>query len=140
MMSRKRQRLAPLGLVVLLGAACNREPPPVTVAKAFASAIQHRNPEQVLPLLDAPAREALEEAAERATDQIGGRRPVGTYEMLQIVDVDPRFQIAQATLVESDERAATVRLRGVDGTEYLLSLVHENGEWRVRVPLPQTSP
>lgn len=123
-------------LVALLGpSACHREAEPVTVAKAFAAAMQHRDAKALLPLLDAQARKRLDDAAERATDQIGGRRQVGTYEMLQVVDVDPRFQVARATLVESDETAATVRLDGVDGSEHVLTLILEDGEWRVRLPL-----
>jgi len=124
-------------LVVLLAVAgCHREPEPVTVAKAFATAMQQRDAKALLPFLDARARKRLEEAAERATDQIGGRRQVGTYEMLQVVDVDPRFQVARATLVDSSETTATVRLDGVDGSEHVLTLLREDGEWHVRLPIP----
>lgn len=128
------------GVLLLLGfftlGGCQREPEPVTVAKAFAAAIQQRSAKGVLLLLDARTQNHIQQAAERATDQIGGRRQVGAYEMLQVVDVDPRFQVAQATLLASDDTEATVRLDGVDGSGHVLTLVLEEGEWHVQVPRP----
>jgi hypothetical protein len=127
-----------LALVVAL-AGCSEEPAPVKTAKEFASAVQGRNVERMLELVDAQTVAHLQQSAERASDQIGGRRSVEPKEMLQIVDVDRRFMVAKAELVDQTETEARVRLVGVDGTEHVLDLVLEDEAWRVRVPLPATS-
>jgi hypothetical protein len=93
--------------------------------------------EEVLALLDAPTVAHVEQAAVRASDQVGGRRSVEPQEMLQVVDVDPRFQVVEAELVQGDERQAVVRLTGVDGSAHSLSLVEEDGSWLVHLPLPR---
>jgi len=117
--------------------ACgDKEPPQVTVAKRFAAAVQSADVEKLLGLVDPAAVAHLERAAERASDQVGGRRNVESHEMLQIVDVDPRLQVAQAELVIGDEETATVQLTGADGSTHELHLVAHEGEWRVRIAVP----
>jgi hypothetical protein len=133
-----RGRIVPtIVLAVLLSAAgCNEEPAPVKAAKAFAVAAQGNNVEALLELVDARTVAFLQQSAERASDQIGGRRSVESEEMLQIVDVDRRFMVAKAELVTQTEDTAQVRLVGADGTEHVLELVLEDESWRVRIPLP----
>jgi hypothetical protein len=131
------------GLTCGLGwaAACgNDEPPPVSAARAFAAAVPSGDSKRMLTLVDERSRDALEQAAHRASDQVGGRRNIEPREMLQIVDVDPRFQIARAELIEEDEGRARVRLTGVDGTEHELTLVNEDDGWKVSLPLPPPLP
>jgi hypothetical protein len=120
--------------------SCNEEPAPVKAAKAFASAVQGNNVEAMLGLVDASTVAMLEQAAERASDQIGGRRSVEPEEMLQIVDIDRRFMVAKAELVTQTESTASVRLVGADGSEHVLQLVLEEDEWRVKVPVPHHAP
>lgn len=114
------------------------EAAPVTTARAFAATVQTGDPKRMLQLVDERARTYLQRAAHRASDQVGGRRNVEPHEMLQVVDVDPRFQVARAELIEADEHTARVRLTGVDGTEHDLSLVHEEDAWKVSIALPPT--
>ncbi|MBL4689312.1 MAG: hypothetical protein JKY37_32265 [Nannocystaceae bacterium] len=112
------------------------EPEPVVAAKRFAVAIKRGDVQTLLELVEAPVAERLASAAARASDQVGGRRNIEPHEMLQIVDVDPTFQVAKAELVESDAQTATVRLTGADGKTHDLGLVNEDGQWHVVVPLP----
>jgi hypothetical protein len=112
------------------------EAAPVTAARRFADAVQNRDVVTMLPLVDSGARDLLQRAAERASDQVGGRRNIEPHEMLQVVDVDPRFQVARAELVHGDDDTAQVKLVGADGTDHLLDLVYEEGAWRVRIVVP----
>ena len=141
--SRLRVAVPVLMLTLGLGSlsACgNEEPAPVTKAKEFATAVRAGNVEDVLEMMDAAAAEHLREAAQRASDQVGGRRVVAPYEMLQIVDVDPSFQVAKAELTQGDDSTATVVLTGADGVTHDLHLVVEDGEWKVRIgALPPTT-
>ncbi len=115
----------------------DEEPAAVTAAKAFTRAARSGNVEQVLALVDAQTVARVGQAAERASDQVGGRRVIEPVEMLQVVDVDPRFQIASAELSQGDDQQAVVRIEGADGTSHTLELVNEQGSWRVRLPLPR---
>lgn len=130
------RRLGAWALVGLLsaGLGCAQESAPVTAAKRYAQAIQVGEPQALIPLLDESTRQVLANAAERATDQIGGRRQIEPEEMLQVVDVDPRFQVRRAELVEREGDRAVVELLGVDGTTHTLHLVLQGGEWRVTLP------
>ena len=58
-------------------------------------------------MIERRAAGRLEAAAERASDQVGGRRNIEPKEMLQIVDIDRTFQLARAELVQSDGQTAT---------------------------------
>lgn len=130
-----------LGVLLVSGswlAACGgEEAAPVTAAKAYADAVASRDVDALLPLLERRAAERLTSAAERASDQVGGRRNIEALEMLQIVDVDPRFQVARAELVDADATSARVRLIGADGKEHLLDLVLEDDDWHVKIPVPE---
>ena len=88
------------------------------------------------PLLDMAATERLHQAAEQASDHVGGRRRVEPTEMLQIVDVSPTFELARAELVDNDGATAHVRLVGAQQESYTLTLVFEDGAWHVRIPTP----
>jgi hypothetical protein len=125
-------------LALLLAAgACNEDPPPVAAAKSYAAAVQRGDAKALLDLVDAQTVAYVQDSAERASDQIGGRRNVEPYEMLQVTDVDPKFQVARTELVSSGEDAATVKLFGADGSEHTLDLVREEGQWHVQVPVPR---
>lgn len=129
-------RTLALILSVSTAPACNEEPAPIVTAKAFASAVQRSDVKSMLELVDEQTLAYVEQSAERASDQIGGRRNVQPDEMLQIVDVDQRFAVAKAELVDMNDVTATVKLVGADGTEHTIELVQEADGWRVRVPLP----
>lgn len=130
-----------LALGVALGVGLpgcgDEEPPAVSAARQFATAARAGDVEQVLALVDAPTVAHVQQAAERASDQVGGRRNVELQEMLQVVDVDSHFQVGEAELVQGDDERAVVRLTGADGTSHSLELVNENGSWRVHLPLPR---
>jgi len=117
---------------------CAKDPPPVAAARQFGAAVASGDHAALIELIDKRWVERLDEAAERATDQIGGRRPIGPEEMFQVVDVDPRFEVRSAVLLDRSDDKAVVRLVGVDGTHYVLTLVLQDERWRVEVPLPPT--
>ncbi len=115
---------------------CKEEPAPVVAAKQFAAAVRARDTQALLEIVDAQTVAYVGDSAERASDQIGGRRSVEPSEMLQVVDVDARFAIVKADLLSESGDAASVRLIGADGTEHDLQLVLEDGEWKVSLPTP----
>ena len=120
-----------------LAGACQADAAdPVRTAQLFTAAVQRGDMKAVLPLLETAAATRLEQAAEQASDQVGGRRRVEPAEMLQIVDVPPTFELAQAQLVDNDGATAHVRLVGAQQESYTLTLVLEDGAWHVRIPTP----
>lgn len=131
-----------LGLCATLTAfGCAKEPDPVETARAFVSAVRSGDSEVLLTLIDAQAVARADQSAQRATDQVGGRRTIESREVIQVVDPPRHFQVAQAELMDNDGEVAHVKLIGVEGEEYVLELVMQDGAWRVRVPtpgLPQT--
>ena len=116
--------------------ACNEEPAPVAAAKQFAAAVRSQDTEALLETVDHKTLAYVERSAERASDQIGGRRSVSPSEMLQVVDVDGRFAVAKAELLSETGGAARVKLIGADGTEHEVQLVFEEGAWKVSLPTP----
>ncbi|MEM7157198.1 MAG: hypothetical protein AAF799_30375 [Myxococcota bacterium] len=121
-----------------LGSGCAKdEPAPVRVARQFAAAARYGDVDQVLEMVDRQTRARVQHAAERASDQVGGRRNIEPEEMLQVVEVDPRFQVASVELGNNDDQRATVLLTGADGTVVSLELVNEDGAWLVHLPLPR---
>lgn len=124
-----------LGLAVLLP-GCKEEPAPVTVAKQFSAAVRAHDIEALLEVVDSRTVAYVEAAAERASDQIGGRRSVEPPEMLQIVDVDARSSVIKAELLSEDGDSASVRLSGADRSEKEVQLVLEDGAWKVSLPTP----
>lgn len=122
-------------VMVSLVPGCRDEPAPVTAAKAFAASVRRGDVKAMLEHVDLQAVTYLEQAADRASDQIGGRRSLAPREMLQIVDVD-RFEIKEAVLVSANDLTAQVKLVATDGAVQVLNLVYENDAWRVQIPVP----
>ena len=120
----------------LSGACREQSADPVRTAQAFTSAVQRGDMKAVLPLLEKATAERLAAAADKASDQVGGRRRIEPAEMLQIADVSPTFELAQTLLVDNDGATAHVRLLGAQQESYTLTLVHEDGAWYVRIPTP----
>lgn len=125
----------------LSGACSDRRSDPVRTAQAFTAAIQRGDMDAVYPLLERAAAERLVAAAAEASDQVGGRRRIEPAEMLQIVDVDPNFELASAELEgdppgADDGAIARVRLLGSERESHVLTLVLEGGAWHVRIPQP----
>lgn len=126
---------------LVLGCARD-EGEPVAVARAYADAARRSDVPGMLAVIDHDAVAELERAAERASDQVGGRRSIEATEMLQIAGVDRTLAVAEATLVEQDSETATVELIMTDGRTVIVHLVWEpsesesGGAWKVRVPLP----
>lgn len=122
-------------VLVLANAGCGGDDPTVVAAKRFAGAVMARDAEMVIESIDASSQEVLQTAAERATDQIGGRRTIAVEEVLQVVDVDSRFEVREATLVQKSDTAATVELTAANRTSHRVHLVLEDGQWKVHLPL-----
>ena len=132
-----------------LVSGCKRkEAEPVAVARAFADAARRGDVEAMLAVIEAPAVDRLAQAAERASDQVGGRRSIEPAEMLQIVGVDRTIAVADAELVDTNLERAHVELTMTDGRTIRLELVWEQaivgdddtparaGGWKVRIPMP----
>lgn len=138
---RRWARPVVLGGLLMVGVgACGEEvPEPVRVARAYAEAVRYQDVEDILPLVDSQTVARLEQAAERASDQVGGRRSIEPVEMVQVVDVDPRFYVdtKASELVHDDGTNAVVELTGTDGSKHRIELVNEDGAWKVRLPLPR---
>lgn len=137
-MMRRSSTLCAVSIALAMLVGCGSDDPPAVVAaKKFAAAVQSGDTERVLALAESAAAERVGQLAERASDQVGGRRLIEPREMLQVVDVDPSFQVADAAIVGGDGvGSAVVALTGADGTVHELTLVDEEGEWRVRIPVP----
>lgn len=120
----------------LSGACSEQGSDPVRAAQAFTAAVRSGDMKAVLPLLEKAALARLEQSATQASDQVGGRRSIEPAEMLQIVDVSPTFELAHTELVDNDGATAHVRLLGAQQETYTLTLVHEDGAWHVRIPIP----
>lgn len=130
-----------VALAVVFTGCGSKDPAPVIAAKKFAAAAQSGDVDRVLELTESASLEHLNQVAERASDQVGGRRVIEPREMLQVVDVDPSFQIAEAAVVGGDGvETAVVALTGADRTIHEITLVNEEGDWRVRVPVPSQQP
>lgn len=136
-----------------LGLACKAdEAEPVAVARAFADAARRGDVDAMLAVIERPAVDQLALAAERASDQVGGRRSIEPSEMLQIVGVDRTIAVASTELVDTDGERAHVELTMTDGRTIRLELVWEQaiagdddnppreGGWKVRIPMPKRSP
>ena len=147
-----RSGVLALGLVLALGFGCQaKESEPVAVARAFAETARRGDIDGMLAVLERPAVERLEDAAETASDQVGGRRAIEPSEMLQIVGVDRTVAVASAELIDEDDQIAHVELTMTDGRTLRLELVWEQaiagdpinpkqearaGGWKVRIPVP----
>jgi hypothetical protein len=131
------------------GSGCKAdEAEPVAVARAFAEAARRGDVDAMLAVIERPAVDQLALAAERASDQVGGRRSIEPGEMLQIVGVDRTIAVASAELVDHNGERAHVELMMTDGRTIRLELVWEQaiagdddtparaGGWKVRIPTP----
>lgn len=141
-----------LGVSLGLGSAslgCKaKESEPVAVARAFAETARRGDVAGMLAVIEQPAVERLEAAAETASDQVGGRRAIEPSEMLQIVGVDRTVAVAKAKLIDESDKLAHVELTMTDGRNVRLELVWEPateasedsaaraGGWKVRIPIP----
>ena len=126
-------------IAVALGGCGEDEPSPVDTVRKFASEARRSDTEDLIPLLERRVQSHLQAAAERASDQVGGRRNIEPEEVLQILDVDRRFQVDELELLEQTEKTARVQIRTTAGGEQVFDLVHQDGSWRIRVPLPTTA-
>ncbi|HVI01924.1 MAG TPA: hypothetical protein VM869_24595 [Enhygromyxa sp.] len=135
-----------------LGLACKpKEAEPVAVARMFADTARRGDVQGMLALIEQAAVERVTEAAETASDQVGGRRAIEASEMLQIVGVDRTVAVAEAELIDDDGELAHVELTMTDGRRLRLELVWEQaiagdehnearaGGWKVRIPLPASA-
>ena len=124
-------------VAALIWTACGTDDDsPQAIARAFANAVQRGDAPAVLGLMERQAVERVQAAAERASNQVGGRRNIDTREMLQIVDIDVTFQLAAVEVQERSQDQASVTLVDAAGKSYPLEMVREQGQWRVRVAIP----
>jgi hypothetical protein len=129
--------------VLCLTIACGSEPAgPEQTAREFAEALRASqvDVQAVLDRLDQRSLDHLQRAAERASDQIGGRRAIEPDELFEVVGMDHRsMEIREIELIETDGATARVKLISADGSEHVLDLVLQEDAWRVRVPVPDST-
>jgi hypothetical protein len=89
----------------------------------------------VLPLLEKAALERLDQAAEQASDQVGGRRRIEPTEMLQIVDVSPTFELARPSWSTTTAPPPTCAC-WEPSRRPTPSPSCKDGAWHVRIPIP----
>lgn len=130
------RRLVLALMPVMMLAGCSEKAASVLAAQEFAAVMQRGDAKALIALVELEAAARLERAATRASDQVGGRRTIELYEMVQIVDIPDSFRVAKSELIDGDDTQAQVALIGADGTRYLLDMVFQEGSWRVRVPMP----
>jgi hypothetical protein len=119
--------------------ACGSDGPEaraVRTAKAFITAARTDNTKALVTLVESSAVAELEGAAAQASEHVGGRRTIEPHEMLQIVDLDPLFQVERVQVVDLDAQLAVVEVTSTNGEKVSLTLVDEDGRWKVRVPSP----
>ena len=122
-------------LAISLG--CHSESDDVlVVAKQFASAVQRKDIPTILKISEQTRIDRLEKAAERASDQIGGRRQVEVREMLQIVGTNSVFAAETFEVTRIQDDRAKVLVTGVSGESFELDMIRQGGLWRVIIPVP----
>jgi hypothetical protein len=139
--------LAPLLLVNLATAGCNRKPfdaTPEGVVREFLERIERVNgdPKEaraVFDLLSKPAQTSLSDRSRRASAAFGKR--LGPEQMIAPSHYFPRFQPRQwKSRIRG--RQATVELVGLDATSERAEIpcVNEEGRWRIELSLPTLPP
>ena len=131
---RSRVLVAALSICGVVGCQPSGEDP-VRAAGRFVAAANYGQGMSLWPYLSNDTREVLQREAERASNQIGERRNVAPSEMLQIVDVptfDPRRIPELRSRTKTD---AQVVFFGMQGKEYPVNMIYEEGQWRVRLSL-----
>jgi len=108
----------------------------IRTAKAFVSAVRTSDSKALVTLLEADAVAQLEGAAARASEHVGGRRTNEAHEMVQVIDLDPLFQVERVEVVNLDAQLAVLEVKATSGEKQTLTLVDEEGQWKVRVPSP----
>ncbi len=116
-------------------AGCGIARPEEVVARRFVAAVAEGDEATLAELVHAPARERLAAAAQRAGDQVGGRRTFAPHEMLQVLDAPPDLSAARVRVETTSEDTAVATVVRPDGTIHTFDLRREDGRWRVVVPL-----
>jgi hypothetical protein len=128
-----------IAFCLLLGnsLACTaKESEPIVIARAYVGATLSGDSAQMIELLDGSVVAALESAAQRATDQIGGRRTIAAEEILQVTRTNPFFVIDSIQEISNDGERAVVEVIGVSGESVRLDLVRSESGWRVWLRVP----
>jgi len=131
--------LALAAVACLGGCALGRSEPEI-VARAFLDALVAEDYETAVALSVRPVRERLAAAAQRASDQVGGRRTFAAHEMFQVLDLPAGLGAATLVVERAGDDEAVVTIRLPDDTHRSLSLRREDGAFRVVVPLPAEAP
>ena len=113
---------------------------PVEVARQYASAVLKGDVDALLPLLETELQQQIRDSAERASDQIGGRRKIEGNEMLQVDSHGLFVEVVELRLLGSEDGRAQVEVKDsldrLHVVELLLEQGPERSEWRVLIPTP----
>jgi hypothetical protein len=105
---------------------------PEGAVRSFVAAAEAGDEAAIHELLGPATRHKLDQAAERATNLAGNTRRYGPLDLVSIAEVSHRPK--KIALVSRDGDIAVVELTGADGATARLSLVREDGDWRIELP------
>jgi len=130
-----RRLVAPLLACALLLSACRVPETPAQRYRRFADAARGGRAGEVLAMLSSGSRKALEQRA-RA---LGGPRATPGVDVaaadLVLGDLAPTApRVKSVTTVRESRDAAVVSVEDASGARGEVSLVREDGEWRVVLP------
>ncbi len=135
-----KRLLTPLLAAALLLAACRPPETPAQRYRRFAEAARKGQTGQVWAMLSSGSRKAL---SDRAKALVGDKPPAGldvSAGDLVLGDLAPTAQrVKSVTVLRESTDAAVVSVEEVGGARGEVSLVREDGEWRVVLPGPETA-
>ena len=129
------RRAAPLALLLVLAACSPDDSSPDGAVKLFLRATAAGDTAKVYRLLAPESQKWLQQMADRATAQTGGRRRIRPEELLAASVDPPRLRLSRLRVAEVKGNRARVKL--VDEAKKMhemINLVRVEGRWRVLLP------
>lgn len=106
---------------------------PEGVARAFANASRAGDSQEIYKMLGPRTRARLLEASKRATDLVGGSRRFEPLDLIGVSRPDESPAPKAFVLKSKDDDKAVVEVVTSDDKRYDLSLVKEDGKWKIEV-------
>jgi hypothetical protein len=132
---------------VALGAGCregDEARTPAGAVRVFARGADPRpgarDRDRVYALVGPRTRQRLTEAARLASQQAGARKALDWKEMLLVGLARPRYELADARVLEQGPTTARVEVRGTGGEREVVELTREGELWKLELPEPAPEP